>query len=335
MKNKKLIGMLLFVVLLAVITAGCGSEPQEQGNTEQTWELKAGHVAAASHPMNTQLIEMAKELEEKTNGRVKLDVFPEASLGGEREMIEGARIGTMDIVLSTSAVTGNFVPQMKLFDLPFLFKDRDHAVKVLNGDIGQQLLDSTTNQDLIGLAFWENGFRNLTNSKRAVEKPEDLVGLKIRTMENPIHMDAWKALGADPTPMAFAEVFTSLQQGAIDGQENPLAIISTSRLYEVQQHLSMTNHNYSPMVLMISKQVWDSFPEDIQVTFKELALKYGEIEREMLMEAELAYMDEMTEQGMTVSNPDTTLFREKVKSVYDKYADEIGADIIQQVLETN
>lgn len=291
-------------------------------------------MAAASHPMNTTLIEMSKQLEQKTGGRVKFDVFPEASIGGEREMIEGARIGTVDIVLATSAVTGNFAPKMKLFDLPFLFKDREHAIKVLDGPIGQQLLDSMTDKGLVGLAFWENGFRNLTNSKRPVNKPEDLKGLKIRTMENPIHMDAWKALGADPTPMSFAEVFTALQQGTVDGQENPLAIISTSRLYEVQKHLAMTKHNYSPMVLMVSKKVWDTFPDDIKAAFKELARSNAQVERNLLKQAEEKYMEDMKKAGMNITFPDTAPFQEKVKPIYDKYSGEIGADIIKQVLET-
>lgn len=336
LKKTKLIGWLVILMMVAGLSAGCGSKPADTAKkeTDKKWTLKAGHVAAASHPMNTQLIEMSKQIEQKTNGRVKFDVFPEASIGGEREMIEGARIGTVDIVLATSAVSGNFAPKMKLFDLPFLFKDREHAIKVLDGPVGQGLLDSMTDKGLIGLAFWENGFRNLTNSRRAVEKPEDVKGLKLRTMENPIHMDAWRALGADPTPMAFAEVFTALQQKTVDGQENPLAIISTSRLYEVQKHLALTNHNYSPMVLMVSKKVWDTFPDDIKAAFKDLSRSNAQVERTMLKQAEEKYLEDMKKSGMAITIPDTTPFRDKVKPVYDKYSAEIGADTIKQVLET-
>ncbi len=336
MKRSKFVSFMLIGFLTLGLLAGCGAKTTDnkEASSDKKWTLKAGHVAAASHPMNTQLIEMAKQIEQKTNGRVKIDVFAEATIGGEREMLEGAKLGTMDIVLSTTAVDGNFDPHMKIFDLPFLFKDREQAIKVLDGSIGKQLLDGMSSQGLIGLAFWENGFRNLTNSKRPIEKPADIQGLKIRTMENPIHLDAWKALGALPTPMAFAEVFTALQQGTIDGQENPLAIISTSRLYEVQKYVALTNHNYSPMVLIISKKVWDTFPDDIKATFNEQAKSYAVIERQMLKEADEKYLADMKKYGTVVTTPDTTTFREKVKPVYDKYSKEIGEDILKQILDT-
>lgn len=335
MKKSKFLSFMLVGALSFGLLAGCGAQTSDKAaSSVEKWELKAGHVGAASHPMNTTLIEMAKQIEEKTDGRVTFAVFPEATLGGEREMLEGAKLGTMDIVLSTTAVAGNFDPKMKIFDLPFLFKDRDQAISVLDGPIGEELLDGMSSQGLIGLAFWENGFRNLTNSKRPIEIPQDIQGLKIRTMENPIHLDAWKALGALPTPMAFAEVFTALQQGTIDGQENPLAIISTSRLYEVQKYVALTNHNYSPMVLIISEKVWETFPDDIKATFKELAKSNAVVERQMLKEADEKYLSDMKEYGTVITTPDTTLFREKVKPVYDKYSKEIGEDIINQILDT-
>lgn len=335
MKKLKLMGWLVVVVMLAGLSLGFVSKASaaEAKDSGKKWSLKAGHVAAAIHPMNLTLIEMSKQIEQKTGGRVRFDVFPEAAIGGEREMIEGARIGTVDIVLTTSAVLGNFAPQMKLFDLPFLFKDRDNAIRVLDGPIGQKLLDSMTDKGLIGLAFWENGFRNLTNSKRPINKPEDLKGLRMRTMENPIHLDAWKTLGASPTPMAWAEVYTALQQGTVDGQENPLAIIFTNRIYEVQKYLAITNHNYSPMVLLVSKKLWDTFPADIQTAFKELARSNANVERGMLKQAEDKYLEDMQKAGLKVNYPDTAPFREKVKPVYDKYSKEIGVDIINQILK--
>ncbi|OPY84502.1 MAG: 2,3-diketo-L-gulonate-binding periplasmic protein YiaO precursor [Smithella sp. PtaU1.Bin162] len=329
MKKLKLMGLLVLVVMLATLSMGFVSK----ASAADKWVLKGGHVAAASHAMNLTLIEMGKQMEQRTGGRVKFDVFPEAAIGGEREMIEGARIGTVDFALTTSAVLGNFVPEMKLFDLPFLFKDRDNAIRVLDGPIGQKLLDSMTAKGLIGLAFWENGFRNLTNSKRPINKPEDLKNLKMRTMENPIHLESWRTLGANPTPMAFAEVYTALQQGTVDGQENPLAIIYTTRLYEVQKYLSMTNHNYSPMVLMVSKKLWDTFPADIKTAFKELAMTNANVERGILKTDEAKYLADMQKAGLKVNYPDTALFREKVKSVYDKHSKAIGADIINQILK--
>lgn len=336
MKKLKLTGWLVVVVMLASLSVGFVSKAsalEAKKDSGKKWSLKAGHVAAATHPMNLTLIEMSKQIEQKTGGRVKFDVFPEAAIGGEREMIEGARIGTVDIALTTSAVLGNFAPQMKLFDLPFLFKDREDAIKVLDGPIGQKLLDSMTDKGLIGLAFWENGFRNFTNSKRPINKPEDLKGLRMRTMENPIHLDAWKALGASPTPMAWAEVYTALQQGTVDGQENPLAIIFTNRIYEVQKYLAMTNHNYSPMVLLVSKKLWDTFPADIKTAFKELARSNANVERGMLKQAEDKYLEDMKKAGVNVTYPDTAPFRERVKPVYDKYSKEIGVDIINQILK--
>jgi len=330
--------LLAVLVLLSGLLAGCGggktSGGEQAGVPEKTWQLKAGHVAAAGHPMDEALKDMAKKLEQSTNGRVKMDVFAASALGGERELIEGARLGTVDVVLATTAVTANFVPGMKVFDLPFLIRDRDHAYKVLDGEIGRDLLNRMTEHNLIGLSFWENGFRQMTNSKRPINSPADVKGIKLRTMENPIHMDAWRALGADPTPMAFAEVFTALQQGTVDGQENPLAIIATSRLFEVQKYLALTNHNYSPMVLMVSKSVWETFPEDIKQLFRQFAMEGAADEREALHKANAQYLEQIKAAGVQVTEPDTTPFQEAIKAVYDKYGDQIGKDLIDRIINT-
>ena len=195
----------------------------------------------------------AKEVEKRTSGRYKVQPFYSGSLGGERESIEAVQLGTQELAFSSSGPVPNFVPETKILDIPFLFRDKAHARAVLDGPIGQEMLAKFDAKGFKALAWGENGIRHMTNSKRAVNGPEDLKGLKMRTMENPVHVAAYKGLGIVTTPMAFPEVFTALQQGTVDGQENPLSVIMASKFDQVQKYLTLTGHVYSPGIFLMNK----------------------------------------------------------------------------------
>ena len=199
----------------------------------------------------------AKEVEKRTAGRYKIQTFYSGSLGGERESIEAVQLGTQALTFSSSGPIPNFVPETKILDIPFLFRDKAHARAVLDGPIGQEMLAKFDSKGFKALAWAENGMRHMTNSKRSVTAPEDLKGLKMRTMENPVHVAAYKGLGIVTTPMAFPEVFTALQQGTVDGQENPLSVIMASKFDQVQKYLTLTGHVYSPGIFLMEKAAFD------------------------------------------------------------------------------
>ena len=203
------------------------------------------------------LVVFAREVEKRTNGRYKIQNFYSGALGGERESIEAVQLGTQELTLTSTGPIPNFVPEAKILDIPFLFRDKAHAHAVLDGPIGEEMLKQFEPKGFKALAWAENGVRHMTNNKRTVLLPDDLKGLKMRTMENPIHIAAYKGFGIVPTPMAFPEVFTALKQGTVDGQENPLSVIMAAKFDQVQKHLSLTGHVYSPAIWLINKAVFD------------------------------------------------------------------------------
>ena len=214
--------------------------------TQAQTVLKLGHVLAKGSHYDVGAVTFCDEIDKGTAGRYKCQMFPAGSLGGEREQIEAVQLGTQDLVVTSTGPVGNFVPEIKVLDIPFLFRDYDHARTTLDGKIGQDLLAKFPSKGLVALAWSENGFRHMTNNKRPIDSATDASGLKMRTMENKVHMDGYKTFGILPTPMAFPELFGALQQGTVDGQENPIPVILASKFSQVQKHLSLTGHVYSP-----------------------------------------------------------------------------------------
>jgi tripartite ATP-independent transporter DctP family solute receptor len=324
-------------MLLTIMFSGCQKNISKSGGANggsQTLTLKAGHSVAETHPYHLGLVKFAELVSQKTNGQVKIDIYANSQLGNERDMIEGLQIGTIDLVVSSTGPVSNFVPQMGVVDLPFLFRDRDHAYKVLDGPIGQDLLSKFQAKNIVGLAFWENGFRHLTNSKRPVTTPNDVKGLKIRTMENQVHQETFRVLGADPTPMAWSEVFTALQQGTIDGQENPIPIIYNQKIYEAQKYLSLTGHFYSPSLLLMSNAAFQKLTPEQQKAFQEAALEAAAYEREQIKQQENEQVDKLKAAGMEVTEADRAAFQQATQSVYQKFESQFGKELIQKILDT-
>ena len=263
---------------------------------------------------------------------MQIDIFPNAALGDERANIEDLQMGTLDIAVSSTGPLGNFVQDFLILDLPFLFKDYDHAHAVLDGEIGQALSAKLDDIGVVGGAFWENGFREMTNSKRPINSVADCAGLKLRCMENQVHMDAFSALGMDPTPMAWSEVFTALQQGVIDGQENPIAVIYSNKVYEAQEHLAITNHVYSPAMILFSKTVFEGLDPAYQTALMEAAQEAAAFERSACEDSEAEQIAEMEAAGMQVTHPDTTEFQAAMAPVYEKYAEQFGQENIDAIV---
>ena len=296
--------------------------------------LKLGHAVAPEHPYHLGAVRFSELVAQRTNNKVKIDVYPSTQLGNERDMVEGLQLGTIDLVVTSTGPLGGFVPKMFVVDLPFLFRDREHAYKVLDGPIGRDLLDAFSAKGIKGLAFWENGFRQITNNVRPIEKPEDLKGIKIRTMENKVHLASFKAFGASPTPMAWSEVYTALQQKTIDAQENPIAIIYHQKIYEVQKYLSLTGHFYSPTPLLMSLKAFDSLPKNIQKIMLDTAIECATYERNLLRDSEVKQIAEIKAKGMQVTTPNKKPFLDAAAPVYKEFEAQFGKETIDKIIAT-
>lgn len=296
--------------------------------------LKLGHAVAPEHPYHLGAVKYSEQIAQRTKNKVKIDVYPSTQLGNERDMVEGLQLGTIDLVVTSTGPLGGFVPRMFVVDLPFLFRDREHAYKVLDGPIGLELLEAFSARGIKGLAFWENGFRQITNNVRPINKPEDLKGIKIRTMENKVHLAAFKAFGASPTPMAWSEVYTALQQKTIDAQENPIAIIYFQKIYEVQKYLAVTGHFYSPTPLLMSLKAFHNLPKNIQKIMLDTAMECATYERNLLRDNEAKQLVELKAKGMQVTTPNKKPFQEAAAPVYKEFESQFGKEMIHRIIAT-
>ena len=321
--------VLLFVLLVTVVVAPLFAG----GDQEETYNIVAGIGLNDKSAQYESLVYFKELVEENSNGRVTVEIYHSSQLGDDREMMEALQRGEQEMTCPSTAPMAQFVPGFSVFDLPFLFPSNEAADYVLDGDVGQELLDELSDVGIKGLVYWENGYRHLTNSQRAIRTPSDVEGLRVRTMENPLHLDAWRAIGANPTPMAFGEVFSAMQQGVIDGQENPWGTIYLQNFPEVQSFATDTGHVYSPFVLMIAQSFWDELPSDLQEVVMDAAIQGREHNRELNRRYNREYLEELKD-VMTVvelTQEERTQFQESVLPVYDEYADQIGEELIQRV----
>lgn len=301
-------------------------------NAQAAQTINLGHTLSDSSHYSVGADAFKETLERLSDGEFKVAEHPSGALGGERAMIEGLQIGTVDVVITSTGPLGNFVPETYVLDLPFLFQGYDQARCVLDGDVGQELLDKMGNHGLVGLAWSENGFRHMTNSKRPVTSPADAEGLKVRTMENKVHMEAFEQMGVHPTPMAFPEVFTALQQGTVDGQENPITVIVATKFWEVQDHLSLTGHVYSPAAVLGSPILLDGLSEEQRGWFEQAAQASAEATREEVSRLEREGVELLRENGMTVETDiDKGPFQDAVMPAYQIYTDQYGSEMLDRV----
>ena len=273
----------------------------------------------------------AKEVEKRTSGRIKIQPFYSGSLGGERESIEAVQLGTQELTLTSTGPVPNFVPETRILDIPFLSRDKAHAHAVLDGPIGQELLTKFDAKGMKALAWAENGVRHMTNNRRAVNSPEDLKGLKMRTMENPVHIAAYKGFGIITTPMAFPEVFTALQQGTVDGQENPLSVIMAAKFEQVQKYMSLTGHVYSPAVILMNKAAYDKLSAADKQVFMDAAKEAVKANRARVAEDDAKGVTELRAKGMQIVEVDKAKFVSALTAVNADFEKQFGKANIDKI----
>ena len=300
-------------------------------------EVKLGYALATTSHYGVAAEKWQEVVEAETDGRYVFRHFPSSGLGGEREVIEGVQLGTVEATIVSSGTLSNFVPETGVFDIPFLFRDLAHARAVLDGPIGQEILAKFDDVGLVALAWGEQGFRHITNNRNAIAGPADVAGLKLRTMENPTHITAFEALGAAPTPMAWPEVIGALQQGTIDGQENPLSVITSAKLSEVQKYLTLSGHVYSPAMLLVSKQLWDGMSEEDQEIFRNAASEAVTAMRGFVDDVETSGVAQLKEAGMDVgelSAEQKAMFQNALGGAYEQYYGTYGKELIDRIIAT-
>ncbi len=305
------------------------------GAAAETLVLKAGHSANPDEPYHIGLQALADEVKARTNGEVEIQIFPNNQLGNEKEMIEGLLLGTVDIAVPSNGVVTNFVEELGIFDLPFLFRDREHMYKVMDGPVGQELDQAMAAKGFKLLAFYEAGIRHIMTTKKPIETYEDLAGLKIRTMQVPAHVSAFNAFQANATPMAYSELYGALQSGVIDGAEAANTNYNSKKFYEVAPYWATVAWTALVADLIMSKEKFDSLPEEVQSILQEAALKSAAVERQTYADSDAALLSVLQEKGVTVSTPDTTPFREASKAVYDEFVTTDAQKArLQQILAT-
>lgn len=300
-------------------------------------DLKFGHPYNEAHPLARGAQRFADAVAEKSGGKITVNVFPNNTIGSSRDLVESMQIGVVDFALVPTTNVASFYPPLDIFYLPFIFRDREHAYAVADGPVGQGLYDDMLEKtDLRTLAMYESGFRTITTRDTKVETPDDMTNIKFRVVNNPLNVATFEALGANPTPMALSEVFTGLQQGTVDGQDNPVGNVKAFGFDKVQDYITLSNHQWAGIMFLADDKMWRELPENVQELFQETALETEAWERETLNAEEAQYLAEMEAGGMTVTRltpEQTKAFQDAMEPVWDQYRDKIGAELIQSVVD--
>lgn len=329
MHMKKLV--LILGLLTVLVMYGCGNSSGETGAVGDV-EISIGHVGAPESPQQGAADIFTELVEEKTGGSVKIKIYNSSQLGDERELVEGIQMGTINGGIISAGLFASSYNVMEAFEVPFLFKDKEHALKINNGEIGREVLDNLeANSGLKALSLWDHGFRQVTNSRGPIKTPEDLKGLKIRSPEVQSYSIALSEFGANPIPLSFSELYVAMDRGVVDGQHNPLMHIESQRFYEVQDYLTIMDFAYTPNVLAFSDAIWEQLSEEQQVALNEAAEEAAE-----LWSAEAAQQNEEILNGLddkieiiTRDEIDWESFKQVVEQVYPKYEKEYGSEFVQ------
>lgn len=331
MKKTLLVAMLCLLSFSLVFAAGS----RESAPTAEQYVIKTG-IGYNDQSLQFKTLEYMKaHLEEATDGVVTMELYHSSTLGDDLAILEGLQLGTVEMFCGTIGPAAQWSDAVKLFDLPFLFTSYEEVDALLDGPVGQEVLDSLKPAGMVGIGYWENGFRQLTNSRRAVRTPADMDGLRLRTMPTPVPLATFRLLGANPTPMNFGEVFTALQQGVVDGQENPWETILANNFYEVQRYATNTGHVYSPFGVIFSEIFWDRLPEDYQEAVRDAVFAARDFNRTNARQAEQEIIEELSKyMDITILTPEEIVpFQEMTRPVYDQFAEEIGPELVQKAVD--
>jgi TRAP-type transport system periplasmic protein len=301
----------------------------------QTRTIKFANQNAKGHPIVLGMEKFAEIVEKNSGGKMKVQVFPGGALGSDQANVSALQGGTLEMASMNSGIFASLVKDFAIYDFPFLFGNPKEADAVVDGPFGQGLHKKLEEKGLVGLAYYELGFRELTNSKRPINKVEDIAGLKLRVIPNPINVDWVKALGANPTPLPFPELYAALEQGAVDGQENPVATIKGAKLNEVQKYMTLTNHQYNPQSVVISKKFWDSLSAPEQKVLQAAAVESAGYQRTQSRAQLQSGLEDLKKGGMQVTElpaAEVTKLREKMKPVIDKHAASVGDATVKAMM---
>lgn len=324
--------LMMKTVIAALAAVSFGSSAYAADFSERS--LKFGVQNPKGHPAEVGAQKFADLIAEKSGGKIKVKVFAGGVLGGDQQTVSALQGGTIEMTALNSGILGSHVKEMAIYDFPFLFANSQEVDAVVDGPFGQGLHKKLEEKGIVGLGYWELGFRNITNGVRPINKVEDIAGLKLRVIPNPINLDWVKALGANPVPLAWPEVYTALEQKAIDGQENPVTVIQANKLNEVQKHLALTNHVYNPQSMIISKKVWDTFSADEKKAFQDAANEAIAHQRKVSREQTATALDALKKSGMQVTElpaEEVAKLREKMKPVVATHAATVGQETVDAI----
>lgn len=297
----------------------------------QALDIKLGHVLAPTHNWHAAAQGFAKDVREATDDRVNFQVFPSGQLGNEKTMVEGMQIGSVPAGVIGCGSFQRLDAKFGVVELPYSWDDRQDAYAAYDGELGDTLEALADKHNMKILAWWENGFRHVTNNRGPIESPEDLEGLKIRVTPDKMRLDTFEALGASPAPLSFGELYSALQQGVFDAQENPLSIIHSSSFYEVQDYVSLTGHVWAPACLTVSNSTWSRLSEDDQTKVQELANVWRDKQREMTQADDRDLIEKLEAEGMQVNEVDTAPFNAQVQGVWEEYESVFGSELMDLV----
>lgn len=321
----------ILIVIALLILGGCSNTVANKKSTNE-YVLRLGHLQTETHPYQQGALKFKEVVEEKSNGRIKIDIFPSSQLGNGRDQIEGAQIGSIHFHIGSVAPVTNFAPKFNILNLPYLFESREHAFRVLDGKIGKDIAKDLENKGLINLGYMENGWRHITNNKKPIKTSEDAAHLKLRVQESPPYISFVRALGSTPVPVPFGELYTALEQNVVDGQENPLAQIYLNRLHEVQSHLTLSAHNYDAAIFLMSKTTFDTMPTDLQKIIEDASKEAIKFERKVALEEEGKLLEDLRKSDIQiVEDPDLESFKNAVKPVYKEFESSIGKELFDEV----
>lgn len=327
---KKLRVITIFAITALAVSVAVVFFTTNNTASEGITTIRFGHGQPETNERHIAVMHFKELVEEKSNGQIQVQVYPNEQLGSEAEMIESVTFNDLQMVAASAFSQYN--PIISVFELPYLFDSYEEAWATLDGKIGQQVAEPFLENNLRILAYFENGFRHITANK-PIETPEDLQGLKIRTPEFPLSLSTFRALGANPTPMSFGELYMGLQQGTVDAQENPVANTYASKFNEVQDYLIMSQHQYMPLPVAISEEFWQTLTPEEQTIIKESAQEAAQFHRDLLVENEDKMLEELQDSGMEVIYPDLEPFEEKVDGVYESFRNEVGDEVVDRVVE--
>ncbi|ACP23702.1 probable C4-dicarboxylate transport system, substrate-binding protein (plasmid) [Sinorhizobium fredii NGR234] len=328
--RKTLMAMVTGLVLASVAPLPASAEIHEQ-------TIRFASAGAEGSPLVIGQRKFAEIVKEKSGGKIDVKVFPAGMLGGDLQSVTALQGGLLQMSVMNAGLMASLAPDFAILDLPFLFESTKEADAVMDGEVGKTFAKELDDKNLVVLAYWELGFRNLTNSRRPVEKVDDIEGLKIRVVQSPIYLEMFQVLGANAVPMPFPEVYTALETGTVDGQENPAPSILTAKLNEVQKYITLTRHTYNPMVLLFSKPLWEKLDQEEKDLLQAAASEAAAFQRQLSRDADQKAVDALAASGMTVTKlppEEIARFREKTKPVADKFAASANPELVKALNET-